>query len=64
MNDGADTTNLEDQVLRLQQTSFGAGEAEKGGGAVEIDLVVTWDELGQQILGVLWTNDLSDCCEL
>ena len=45
--DGADTTKSNDQVRRPQQTSFGAGEVEKGGDAAENNLVVTLDNLGR-----------------
>ena len=59
-NDRANTTALKDKVWRLQQIGFGAGKVEKGGDTAETILVVTLDNIGRQILGMLWTNDLSD----
>ena len=46
-NDGTDMTTSEDQVWRLQQIGFKAGEVEKGGDTVENNLVVTLDNLGR-----------------
>ena len=46
-NSRNDAATSEDQVWRLQQTGFGAGEVEKGGDARENNLVVTLENLGR-----------------
>ena len=54
MNDKAEKTTMDNEVERLQQIGFRAGEAEKGGDAAENNLVVTLDNLGRHF---------GTCCE-